>query len=138
MTKDKLRQTIGNNIRNIRLASGMCIDELSESLELTSGFVGLIERGQRGATAYTLYKLSEVFDIPVDSIFSNNLKLAEEPANEAKIKRNRVISLLHNLSSAELDYLTENIKSLRTLKNNLLGVSPNPEEEDDQDDFDDK
>ena len=121
MTKERLRFVIGNNIRNVRVARDMSIDELSELLDLTSGFVGLIERGQRGATAYTLYKLSDIFNIPVDDIFAENIKLAEDSDSAVKVKRSKVISLLHNLSCAELDYLAESIKNLSKLRHELLG-----------------
>ena len=122
MTKKELRRVMGSNIRNQRMSRAMSIDELSELLELTSGFVGLIERGHRGATAYTLYKLSDIFSIPVDTIFSEEVKLAEETVSETKQKRNKVISMLHNLSEAELDYLVENIKSIKKLSSVYLGA----------------
>jgi len=49
MTKLKLRAIIGENVRNERIARDISIDELSEMIGLTPGFVGLIECGQGGA-----------------------------------------------------------------------------------------
>jgi len=125
---------MGNNIRNARIGRDMSIDELSELLELTSGFVGLIERGRRGATAYTLSKLSDIFGMPVDDFFAENLKVAEETDGGVAAKRGKVVSLLYNLTEPELDFLAENIKSLRSLRNGLLGLTPAADDRDNQED----
>jgi len=71
MNKEQLRILIGENIRKERLARSMTIDELSESLGQSSGFVGLIECGKRGATTYTLLKLAEIFNTSVDSLLGH-------------------------------------------------------------------
>ena len=72
INKEQLRITIGNNIRLERLARKISIEELAEQLNLTPGFVGLIERGTRGTSAYTLARLSEIFNIPIDQIFNKS------------------------------------------------------------------
>ena len=69
MTKKALRTIIGENIRQERMARNISLEELAAILGLTSGFVGLIERGQRGATPITLLKLSTAFGLPVDRFF---------------------------------------------------------------------
>ena len=135
MTKERLKHVIGNNIRIARTGRDMSIDELSELLELTSGFVGLIERGQRGATAHTLCKLADIFNAPVDDFFAENVKMAEGAELAVTAKRDKVVSLLYSLSEPELNFLVESIKNLRTLRNGLLGLPPVAE---DQDDFEDE
>ena len=119
MRKEKLRAQIGENIRNERISRNISIDELAEMLGLTSGFVGLIERGQRGTTPTTLYKLSEIFDKSIDAFFhedvSKALFLSEAPEEQKKIKRSKVSSFVADLSERELDFVIAMIKSLRSV-----------------------
>ena len=124
MTKSRLRIVIGENIRNERIARDISIDELSEMLDLTPGFVGLIERGQRGTTSNTLYRLSEVFNMPIDTLFRNNkgssLSFGEESLNALAIKRRKVASFISSFNEEELEFIIGVIRSLRRLRNHPI------------------
>ena len=119
MTKERLRIIIGENIRNERLARNISIDELAEMLELTSGFVGLIERGQRGTTPSTLFKLSDVFGKSIDSFFHRDengaLSMSEELVVKGQAKRKKIESLIAGFTDNELDFVVTILKGLRTL-----------------------
>jgi len=117
MNKLMLRLIIGENVRKERLARGISIDELADLLSLTSGFVGLIERGQRGATPSTLFKLSNVFGIPIDKFFYHTEdslpSLVEIPSKQ--VKRERLNSLTSDFSDAEVDFIISVVKGLRSV-----------------------
>ncbi len=120
MTKERLRVLMGENIRNERTARNMSIDELAEMLELTSGFVGLIERGRRGATAYTLFKLSEIFNISIDNIFARTsdrqMRFAEETEpRSTDARKNKIYSMINGLTNGELDFLISTIKGIKIM-----------------------
>ena len=119
MTKKLLRSIIGENIRNERISRNISMDELAEMLKLTPGFVGLIERGQRGATAATLLKLSSVFGKSVDSFFyrkeEDSVNLKEEPAHKEQPKRKKVESLIADFTSEELDFVILMLKNIRIM-----------------------
>ncbi|MDR3239618.1 MAG: helix-turn-helix domain-containing protein [Clostridiales bacterium] len=129
MTKETLRQMMGENIRNERLARNLSIEELADLLELTAGFVGLIERGRRGATAYTLYKLSEIFEKPIDGILKPPSEEAVGPETESHGKRAKISSLIAGFNDAELDFLISLIKSVQALRNDKIS-SALPDEDD--------
>lgn len=122
MTKELLRNIIGENIRTERMARNISIDELAEMLELTSGFVGLIERGQRGTTPNTLFKLSEVFGMTIDSFFYKNkndssaLSFGEEYIDNKQAKRKKIESLIRSLSEKELEFVIATLKNLRAMR----------------------
>ncbi len=121
MDKASLKKVIGENIRIARIKKDMSIDELSELLDLTPGFVGLIERGQRGATAYTLHKLSEIFQIKIDTFFNERFDgLLVEEEDPAKIKREKISTILYDLEPSELDFIIDLIKSLKQMQSNSL------------------
>jgi transcriptional regulator with XRE-family HTH domain len=136
MTKERLRVIMGENIRNERMARNMSIDELAELLELTSGFVGLIERGRRGATAHTLLKLSDIFGMPIDNIFltpENTARTFEEGSfRKSKTKRNKIASLISDLAEVELDFVIRMIKGLKSMNHTRI-LRENDEEEESDD-----
>ena len=119
MTKKQLRTIAGENIRRERLARDMSLDELADMLQLTTGFVGLIERGQRGAAPITLYKLSNIFGVSIDVFFRHNsngpLSLAEEPATKENTRREKINSLISDFTDSELDFIISMIKNVRAM-----------------------
>ena len=135
MDKFKLRIINGENVRKERLSRGISIDELADLLGLTSGFVGLIERGQRGATPITLYKLSNVFGVPIDKFFYRTEdsfpSLVEIPSDKAK--RQKLASLTSDFSDTEVDFIISVVKGLRSINRSEAKESPmeDSEEEDD-------
>ena len=119
MTKDQLKVIIGENIRNERILRKISIDELAEMLDLTSGFVGLIERGQRGTTTIALYKLAGIFGLSIDSFFrqkrSMPIEMGEEYISKKQIKRKKIESLISDFTENELDFVISVVKSVRVL-----------------------
>jgi len=118
MTKQRLRIIIGENIRNERIARNISIDELAEMLDLTSGFVGLIERGQRGTTPCTLYKLSDVFGLDIDNFFRGvelGLSVGEERLPKSHAKRKKIESLIAGFNEMELDFAINVLKGMREM-----------------------
>ena len=121
MTKRKLRNIVGDNIRHERLSRDITIDELAELLKVSHGFVGLIERGQRGITLSTLLDVSRVFGVPVDDFFvavdKPSLKLAEEvkPLESTNAKKKKVDSLLSTFFEYELDFVIASLQNMRVM-----------------------
>lgn len=116
MTKDRLRMIIGENVRNERTARNISMDELSEMLELSPGFVGLIERGHRGTTPITLYKLADVFGISIDELFySPSLSFSEERAPKDQANRKKIDSLIVDFSEKELEFVVSVLKGVRAM-----------------------
>jgi len=123
-------ETIGANIRRERLLRRMSMEELSEILQLSTAFIGLIERGQRGAKLANLMKIAEVFGITVNDLIysrdSDALEVREEwEGHEKPIeqedfmkqqKKNAIMSLVYDFNVDEMEFVIETIKGLKTLK----------------------
>jgi transcriptional regulator with XRE-family HTH domain len=117
--KDRLDRTIGKNIRSEREMRKMSREELAETLDLTVSHMGLIERGERGATAVTLEKLAHVFTISVDNLFAEpdkaSLSLREERSTTSSVlsgNRKKIQSLITRLNEQETDFVIHIIKGL--------------------------
>ncbi len=124
MTKEMFRKIVGENIRKERLNRGMSIDELAELLELTTGFVGLIERGRRGATAYNLFKLSEIFNSPIDYLVmehdsSSSVLKERDKTDHLQKKKSKITSYIYDLGEAELDFVISVIKGMKRMNKEL-------------------
>jgi len=116
VTKEQTRKVIGENIRRERLQRGISAIEFAEMLELSPGFVGLIERGERGTTSANLYKIASVFNLSTDELFESNSEESVE-LEQQEAKRNRIMSLMFDFSDGELDYIANTVLGLRTLRN---------------------
>lgn len=112
---------IGSNIRFERQKRDLTIEELSEILNIAPGFLGLIERGQRGTSIKNLCKIANFFSITLDELITksladaNNANVEEDADSPQKIKHTTAVSLIHNLEVDELDFIITTIKSLKKL-----------------------
>jgi transcriptional regulator with XRE-family HTH domain len=113
-----LDEIIGKNIRNERQSRNLSRDELAEMLDLTTSHMGLIERGERGATAVTLSKLTRVLQLPIDNFFSPPpaLALREEKENGRIVAQKKINSLISKLSEAELHFVIHMIQGISKTK----------------------
>ena len=121
--KARLDEVIGRNIRLEREARRLTRDELAEMMELTTSHMGLIERGERGATAVTLSKVSRAFDLPVDHLFSSprqsGLTSKEDDNSGPQVARKKVQSLITCLNETELNFLVHTIKGIIAMSSKL-------------------
>ena len=120
--KARLDEVIGKNIRIERESRKLTRDELAEMMELTTSHMGLIERGERGATAVTLSKISRTFDIPVDHLFSSpqmgGLTVREDDSSGPQSTRKKIQSLITCLDETELNFLVHTIKGIIAMSSN--------------------
>jgi len=131
MTKEKLRVIIGKNIRRQREIRKLSTEEFAELLDLTPGFMGLVERGQRGATPINLYKMSEIFDTSIDELFSKDNKKPQKMREPdlLDIKRSKINAVMYDLTSEELEFVLLTIKSVKSFRTNTKEFEKEMEED---------
>lgn len=120
--KTDYNKIIGSNIRFERQKLELTIEELSEILNIAPGFLGLIERGQRGTSIRNLCRIADFFSITLDDLVRKDLSFASEngdkvsePITEQKSKHLTAVSLIHNLDVDELEFIINSIKGLKKL-----------------------
>jgi transcriptional regulator with XRE-family HTH domain len=119
---------IGSNIRYERKKRNLTIEDLAEIIGMAPGFLGLIERGQRGTSIKNLVKIAEIFSLSLDQLITVDLRNLElngvrEPKGNNKTRHSKLstlTSLMKNMTESELEYLVANIKALRKLTRNPL------------------
>jgi len=112
MTKEELRIRLGANIQRERKARRMSRAELGKHLNIVEGTVGLMERGERGATFLTLYKLADIFEVPIDAFFYG-MQTNEDAAGR---RRKSLTNMLTGLSEKQLEYIIQMVKGIRDLE----------------------
>lgn len=116
------KKIVGANINRERTERDMSIDELARMLDLSPAFIGLIERGQRGAKLDNLIKIADIFGITLNDLIYEHTnkddKLLQEPNSDKEIegKKAAITSLLYDLNENELDFIISTIRSLKVLK----------------------
>jgi transcriptional regulator with XRE-family HTH domain len=119
MEKKYLREIIGNNIREMRIARNMSIEELAGIMGFTSSLMGQIERGTRGTTAFMLYNLSQVLETSINALCmpaeEAGLFIADDGETGEESYQRKIASLVSNLSERELIFLIDLIKDVKKM-----------------------
>lgn len=113
---NELHETIGKNIRYERERYGLTIDEMASILGLSAGFLGLLERGERGTKLENLLAIANVFNVPVYLLLKNR---DEEYVPDVGGKADKLNILCSCLSPKELDFVTSTVKMLIEIRNNV-------------------
>ena len=105
MDKNKLHlNEVGNRIRTERIKNNLTIEQLSELINVSPSYMGLVERGARGLSLENLIKLADIFRTSTDYILLGEhveINLSKFPEIE---------TLLYNVNKDGIDYIKEFIK----------------------------
>ena len=114
--KMQLRAIVGKNIRTQRLARGLSIDELAKLLDLTPGYMGLIERGERGTNAFLLLQFSKIFEVSVDTLLNKEDESPFQADSEIDTRIKNINSYISVYNESDLDFIIDVIKSYYEVK----------------------
>jgi len=113
--KARLDDIIGKNIRKERLFRRLTRDDLAAVVDLTPSHLGLIERGERGATNVTLARISKAFGVSIDSLFVESSRPANTKAAR-DFPHKKILTQLSNLTDSELEFVSHTIKGMSVLR----------------------
>ena len=65
--------SIGKNIRECRITKGMKQEELAEKTDLSSVYIGMLERGEKTASLETLVKIANALEVSSDILLKEVL-----------------------------------------------------------------
>lgn len=66
----ELERTVGANVRRLRLARGWTQERLAQEAEITTRYVGMVERGQTSVTVGMLGKLAKVLGLEANELLT--------------------------------------------------------------------
>jgi len=103
-----IKVAIGKRIRFLRGNYKMSMEDLAKQLDITPGYLGLIERGKRGTSESRLIDISHIFRVSLDYLMTGR----EKAPSKAPI--NAVTFIRDSLSEHEQLCLVELAKDLST------------------------
>ena len=116
---------IGSNIRYERKRRGLTIDDFAKVIGMAPGFLGLIERGQRGTSVKNMVAIAEFFDISLDDLITTDLSNGgadmKDMENTRSAKARRALkSLVSSLTEDEIVFITSVIKSMNKMNTGFI------------------
>lgn len=109
-----LTKKVGMNIRTIRKAQKLTIDELAEMCDFQAPYLSDVERGERNITLQTLTKILDALQTDAASVLIPEKKLQDVPPNN----RNELLSLLINTLE---DKDEDDLRMLLNVSNEIFG-----------------
>ena len=109
-----LTKRVGMNIRAIRKAQKLTIDELAEMCDFQAPYLSDVERGERNITLQTLTKILDALQVDAASVLIPEKRLQDISPNN----RNELLSLLINTLE---DKDEDDIRMLLNVSNEIFG-----------------
>ena len=119
-----MKAEIGSRIRKLRCAVNLSQDQLAEMLDISTGYLGLVERGQRCLGLVNLVKLMSVFRVTLDYLvigYNGEAAHGRQKLNETadNLGNNGEFVVLadairdiaqYNVSAGEIDLLSQALR----------------------------
>lgn len=107
-------ELLGKHIREQRKSKNYTLEQLAEKLDVSTTFIGQIERAKGIPSLETLVKIANVLEISTDSLLFGDLN-EQSGANHFI---NKITELTCNFTSEEKELLIQNIEIINKFKNN--------------------
>ena len=101
------------------------MNELAELMGLSPGFVGLLERGQRGTSPLTLLQLSLILGTSIDQLFyCGNVSVSpcddqtdtNEIETKIQIRLEKLRNLIYDFNEKEMGFVLEFLEYYRVIR----------------------
>lgn len=93
------RKLLGKRIREERTRIGLTQEQMAERINVSTTYIGFVERGERSVTLEKLIQLAECFHVPIDTL------LHEIPDDGPEAKENQLQTLWNRASNDDKDLI---------------------------------
>lgn len=101
---------LGKRIRQERILAGMTQEQLAEAVNVSSTYIGYIERGERSVTLDKLIQLANVFHVSVDFLLQDSVSFPTSASDT------QLLRLWNSASSEQKNLILSLIKSVLSSK----------------------
>ena len=109
--KSSVLETLGKNIRRIRLLKGLSQENLASGIDKSINFVSLVENGKTGLSIQTLVDICKTLEVDVNTLFTDIVEL-----NDAKTD-SFIVDSLNLMVESDKSIVTELIIYIINSKN---------------------
>jgi len=110
-----LQQQIGSRIKELRQLKGYTQAELAELVDLSTNYVGYLERGQRTVSLQTLEQLAHTLGVEVSAFFlfrDRGAEIEPKPPNRKAQLMVKLATFLQHVNAEDLRLLFKLAKRL--------------------------
>lgn len=98
---------LGARIREERTKRGLTIEELSELIDVSPSFLGLVERAERGLGFDKVFRLAKCLSVSIDSLVTNG-----DSSSELN-RTDKLAALVSNLNDRDFEFVVEMVKLMK-------------------------
>ncbi len=107
-------ELLGKHIRRRRKEKNYTLEQLAEKIDVSTTFIGQIERAKGTPSLETLVKIANALEISTDSLLFGDLN--NQAANNYFVKK--ITELTDGYTHKEKELLLKNIEIINEFKNN--------------------
>ena len=100
------RIALGKRLREERIRCGMTQERVAESINVSTAYIGLIERGERSVTLEKLVLLARCFHVTIDFLLQDSI------LPTATMQDRQLLSLWNNATMQERSMILSIIQSV--------------------------
>ncbi len=100
------RIILGKRLREERLHCGMTQEQVAEYINVSTTYVGLIERGERSVTLEKLILLAKCFHVTIDYLLEDSIPVTDS------VQDKMMFSLWHSANEQERSMILSIIRSV--------------------------
>jgi len=97
-------------LKALRKQHKLTIERLAEMIEVSSSFIGLIEKGESGVSLENLYKLAQIYSCSLDWLVTGKENAGAQEAGGQFAQLN---TAFHGYTSDEVDFVASLARFLR-------------------------
>jgi len=97
---EELRKVIGKRIRKAREKLHLTQEKLAEEVDVTSSFIGMLERGEKSPSVEVLEKVALALGVSVGHLTSRE---PEEELKKSSQIKSKLVQKIHQLDSEQVE-----------------------------------
>ena len=109
-------QLLGQKIRKQRKLKKYTLEQIAEKLDVSTTFIGQIERAKGIPSLEPLVKIANVLEVSIDSLVFEDLNTKSGNTHFV----NKIVELTEDFTPKEKDLLLKNIEIIKEFKNNAI------------------
>ncbi|WP_315080642.1 helix-turn-helix transcriptional regulator [uncultured Clostridium sp.] len=98
-------EKLGNNIKLERLRLNLTQEQLSEKLDISTSYLGRIERGERNVPLDTLIRLAGILNVSIDYLLRDSIH-----KNNTDVLNYEINQLISGLSDSEQNVILDMVR----------------------------
>lgn len=103
-------KALGNRIKEKRMELGLSQDNLAEICNLSTSFIGVIERSEKRASVETIVKIANAMKVTMDYLFSDSINY------DNSYDIDKAHELISDMDENEAEYAIEMLNTFREFR----------------------